>query len=254
MCYWIGTNNTKKGMSDFVENNPMWNSEIILKLKAFNFQEQYVAIGKGKPNLTVIANSNDGPAPKNMEWTLPYEYTDKEGKHIKRELLNSTCEQVFFQHKDQIFTKRCLVPIQGYFEFYHFGGKTYPHFLRPTDNSIFLAGGIWDQYLDEKTGELKDTFSIITTPPNSTTEKLHNNPKAPNGPRMLLLLEKYSALDYLNPDLKTNEIKEFFKPYEASKMKSYPVIQFLKKENLELLGTERVTEPVAYSELSPGLF
>lgn len=254
MCYWIGTNNTKKGMSDFVENNEMWDRETVRKIKSFNFIDQYVAIGKSKPQITVIINDSNGLEPKNMEWTLPYEYTDKDGKNVKRELLNSTCERVFYQHKDQIFTKRCLIPIQGYFEFYHLNGKTYPHYLRPSDNSIFLAGGIWEKYFDEKSGEQKDTFSIITTPPNTTTQKLHNNPKAPNGPRMLLLLEKDSSLDFLNPNLKTNEIKEFFKPYDPSKMKSYPVLQFLKKENVGYFGTERIIEPFTYAELAPKLF
>jgi len=214
------------------------------------FKEYYVAIGKGKPTLSVIVKDEQKLKFKNMQWTLPYSYFDKKsGKTVMRELLNSTCERVFFQHKDVIFKQRCIIPIDGYYEYYHFNKETYPYFIQPKNNDIFFAGGIFTSKVDEQTGEIKDSFSIITTPPNPLTEKIHNNPDAPNGSRMLLLVKEEEAMDYLNENLGTEDIKRFFHPYDATEMQAHTVLRFQRKENSQFLNTEKVQEYFEYPEL-----
>ena len=216
---------------------------------SFQPKEYYVAIGKGNPELTVLTRENKQLVFKNIAWGLKWSYTNREGKTTHRELLNSTCEKVFWQHKDIIYQNRCVVPIDGYYEFYHFQGDKYPHFLYPKGTGLFYAGGIWDTSVNKDTGEVSETLSIITTPPNAITGKLHNNPKAPNGPRMLLLIHPDKVLDFLDPELRQNEIKSYFQPFEETKMQYHPVVKFLKKENSEYLDSPRVQEQFIYPEL-----
>lgn len=258
MCYWVGSKKVRDELLRRFQENP---DDEIAQLYYHTFmapendntgfvpKEYYVAIGKGKPELTVLTRENQQLKFKNITWGLKWSYTDKSNKTISRELLNSTCEKVFWQHKDIIYQNRCVVPIDGYYEFYHFQGDTYPYFLHPKDSALFYAGGIWTADVDKETGEVSETLSIITTPPNPVTRKLHNNPKAPNGPRMLCLIEEDKVLDYLNPGLNQNEIKSFFDPYKESRMQYHPVVKFLKRENNEYINSPKVQESFEYPEL-----
>jgi len=204
MCYWVGTKKVREEMEKRVKAGPQDEIatlfyEAFIAKSDLEFKEHYVAIGKGKPELTALIKDEGKLQFRNMQWTLLYSYFDKKtNATVTRELLNSTCERVFFQHKDLIYNQRCIVPIDGYFEYYHFNGETYPHYIYPAKNGVFYAGGIHERRLNQETGEVSDTVSIITTPPNPMVAKIHNNPKAPNGSRMLLLIEQEKALDYLN--------------------------------------------------------
>lgn len=254
MCYWVGTRKVREELLRRYSKGPQ--DEIAqLFYDTFNIknhielQEHYVAIGKGKPKLTTLVNEN-GLQFRNMQWTLPYTYFDKKtNKDITRELLNSTCERVFYQHKDVIFNQRCIVPIDGYYEYYHQGKETFPYFIYPKDGGILYAGGIWTQQVNQESGEIKELFSIITTPPNELTAKIHNNPDAPNGSRMLLLLPEDVIFDYLNPKLTTEELKKILIPHDANVLKAHPVIRFQRKENTQFVNTGKVQEYFEYPEL-----
>jgi len=256
MCYWVGTKKVRQEMLRRLEQDPedeisqLYYKYITAEATPFPLQEHFVAIGKAKPQLTAIIKKNESLQLQNMQWTMPYEYTDsKSQKQVKRELLNSSCERIFFQHKDSIFNQRCLIAIDGYYEFFHYKKEKYPYYIYPANDGVFYAGGIWKSITDESTGEIKETLSIITTPANNLTRKLHNNPDAPNGPRMLLLIPEKLAIDFLDAGLNSNHIKEFFKPFDENNMKAHTVIQFLRKENLEFINTPNVQELYEYEEL-----
>ena len=256
MCYWVGTKNVREALLKKKNEKPedeiaqLFYRSFVENGGRMEFMEHYVAIGKAKPLISVIVNSEKQLNFRNLEWGLQWSFTNnKTGKEYSRELLNSTAEKVFFQHRDIIYKKRCLIPIDGYFEYYHLNGEVFPHFIYPSEKELFYAGGIWDSHVDEDTGEVSETFSIITTPPNELAAKLHNNPKAPNGSRMLLLIPEEKTGTYLDADLDTNQVKELLNPFPANEMKAHPVMRFQRKENEAFTNTEKVREPFHYPEL-----
>ncbi len=255
MCYWVGTKKVREEMLQRLQKDP--DDEIAqLFYKTFvgqadlRFMEYYVAIGKAKPTLSVMMyTAEKGLHYRNIQWGLDWRYTDKRtGKTYARELINSTCEKVFFIHREIIFSQRCVIPLDGYYEFFHFSGQVYPHFLYPAEG-LFYAAGVWQETVDTETGELTTGFSIITTPPNALAEKLHNNPKAPNGSRMLLILPQEKVMDYLNPEATKEELQSLFVPYPGQNMEAYPTVRFLKKEFSHRLNTKDVRQRVDYPEL-----
>ena len=255
MCYWVGTKKVREEMLRRLQQDP--NDEIAqLFYKTFvgkaelPFKEYYVAIGKGRPEISVLMHDKEkGLQFSNMIWGLPWSYTNpKTGKSYSREMINSTCEKIFFVHRDVVFTRRCVIPLDGYYEFFHFSNEVYPHFMKPKEGLFFVAG-VWDESVDKETGEVTANFSIITTPPNPLAEKLHNNPKAPNGPRMLLILPNEKVLDYLDPNASKEDLTRLFVPYDESLMEAYPTVRFLRKEFTARIGTEEVRKKVDYPEL-----
>jgi putative SOS response-associated peptidase YedK len=261
MCYWVGSRKVREVMLKKLEKNPqdeiaqLFYNTFIEPPKPENklqLMEHPVAIGKAKPTLTALLKTNECLVFENLIWTLNWNYWDSKLKMEKQgiPLLNSRSENVFWQHNDLIFTKRCIIPVDGYWEFYHFKGNTYPYFIYPANGGLFYLGGIYNEYADAKTGDVTKGFSIITTPPNGVTVKLHNNPKAHNGARMLLILDDEKAISFLDTKLTKNEIESnFFKIYDASKMKFHSTLSFLKKENMAFLESGKVQEPFEYPEL-----
>lgn len=258
MCYWVGSRKVREALYKQFQENP--DDEIAqLYYQNFlasaapppvNYQEHWVAVGKSHPQLTVITRENGVFRFRNIIWGLEWSYYNPStGKEYSRKLLNSTCEKVFWQHKNIIYSRRCIIPADGYFEFYHFKGNTYPHFLHPKNYPAFFLGGIWDSVVNSETGEVKETLSIITTPPNELTRFLHNNPDAPNGPRMLLILEPGKVTEFLRENLRQNEIASYFKPFPAEEMAYHPTVRFLKREYAHLINTPSVQEPFYYPEL-----
>jgi putative SOS response-associated peptidase YedK len=210
-----------------------------------------VAIGKAKPVLSVLVKDDEGRlAFRNMQWGINWQYTDeKTGKTQAYELINSTTEKVFFVHKEQIFKQRCLIPIDGYWEFFHFSGQVYPYFLHPVEEGVFYAAGVCSKQVDTETGEVISAFSILTIPPNELARKLHNNPRSPNGSRMLLLLPKDQVNDYLNPSAGKEDLKKLFRPLPHQQMDAYPTPRFLKREFADKLDSPAVRERIDYPEL-----
>ena len=137
--------------------------------------------------------------------------------------MNAKGESLFERKifKDVIQNKRCLVLCSGFFEWRHkkTEGKKktekYPFYVTLKNNEMFVFGGVWDSFTDYETGEIYNTFSIITTEANDIMEIVHNSKK-----RMPLIIDPDKAMDWLKPDLSINEIKTFIKPFDTKQMKA----------------------------------
>lgn len=66
--------------------------------------------------------------------------------------------------------RRCLVPVNGYYEFEHAGKLRYPHLFSVKGQAAFALAGIWE-VADEQTPE---TVAVVTTEPNALAAKVHD--------------------------------------------------------------------------------
>lgn len=94
-----------------------------------------------------------------------------------------------------------IIPVSGFYEWRHFKKKTYPYFIHPEDLSFFQLAGIWEEWTDKETGEIKRTCSIITTAENPLMEQIHNTKK-----RMPLILDQEAAIKWVYSELTKEEI------------------------------------------------
>ena len=66
--------------------------------------------------------------------------------------------------------------------------------------------GIFNPWMDQSTGEMVNSFSILTTAANSLMEKIHNKKK-----RMPVILPEDLASNWIQADLSINEIASLAK-------------------------------------------
>ena len=150
----------------------------------------------------VLCFTNEYPLKaQTLNWGLiPYwVHNNNTANKIIKQTLNARVESIFDKKsfKKSALEKRCLIYIDGYFEYFHFKAKTYPHFIYIKNLEPMILAGLWDNYTDTKTNRIIKTFTVVTTKANTKLEKIHNNPKR-NEARMPIILTPENQDYWLN--------------------------------------------------------
>jgi len=116
-----------------------------------------------------------------------------------------------------IRSQRCLVIADSFIE--STGKKelkkSYNVYLKEYVNPIAFAG-IWDTWQNKETGEIHDTFAIITTRPNQLMLKIPHE-------RMPVILKPSMFSRYLNTRSPLSDITAMLEPYPAKEMNAYEI-------------------------------
>lgn len=194
--------------------------------KILKEQEQYRVNAFNFPDCPIVTAEQEL---QNFRWGLiPFWVKDeKQADEIKRVTLNARANTIFQKpsFREPIRSKRCLVPSTGYFEWRHEGDRKIPYYIYLKDESIFSMAGIYDEWLEKKTGEIIKTFSIITTEANPLTDYIHNTKH-----RMPAILNQEDEEKWLDPKLEKSDIEQLLLPFPADLMDAYVIDRdFLKK-------------------------
>lgn len=173
------------------------------------------------PLMPVITNENPSEAVL-MDWGLiPFWTKDNETAQQNKQLaLNARSETIFEKSmfKDGILSQRCLVIIDGFFEWRHFNNQSYPYYIRLVDHQPFALAGIWDKWRNPDTSIESRTFSVITAEANPLMAQIHNTKK-----RMPVILSRENEKKWIDNNLKKTDIESLLKPYNEDDMEAYPV-------------------------------
>ena len=131
--------------------------------------------------------------------------------------------------------RRCLVPADGFYEWQPTGGKAkQPYLIQMLDHAPFAFAGLWESWQDKATGEVIQSCTIITCPPNTLTAPIHNRMPA------ILAREDYAA--WLGEEAASPErLKAMLKPFDAAAMEAVAIstkVNSVKNDGPELV--ERV--------------
>lgn len=171
----------------------------------------------------------------------PTKSDDKESAEIKFMTANAKAETIFEKklYKEAILNKRCIIALDGFYEWRHVLGKKFPHYIYSRIEPVFYIGGIYNEFKNPDTGEVKNTVSMITTDANPMMAEIHNMKK-----RMPFILPTEKIMEWINPGLSQEEIMKLMKPYDENLMAFHTVG---KKPNPI---SEESIQPVIYPELT----
>jgi len=160
-------------------------------------------------------------------WTKSREDAEK----LRTKTYNARSETVFDlpSFRTPIMKRRCLIPSTGYYEYHHLDKKnTQPYYLFIKEDMIFSIAGIWDSWTDSVTGEIINTFAILTRPANELAGFIHNGGNNPE--RMPVILSKEDEKLWIDPALTKEQIKEILeKPIPNEWMKAYKISNDFRK-------------------------
>ncbi len=131
---------------------------------------------------------------EHFHWGLIPKWAKDE--NIRKYTVNARIETIGQKpsFKDNV-NNRCLIIADGFYEWQWLdvkGRKKQKFEIGLPNNDLFVFAGLWSEWIDNLSGELKKTYTIITTEAKGIMEKIHNTKK-----RMPIILSKNNEKDWL---------------------------------------------------------
>ena len=135
---------------------------------------------------------------------------------IGSSMINARIETIIEKntYKSVVQKKRCLVPLDGFYEWKKAGKSKVPFRIQVKDQEIFTCAGMWDIWRSAN-GEEIHSFTIITLPANEFMMQIHD--------RMPAILLPDLEKDWLQNDVNVNNIHDLLVEYPSDQMKMYPI-------------------------------
>lgn len=169
---------------------------------------------------------------------------ESQAEELQNKTLNAVGETVFEKPSFRSITKkRGLLAVNGFYEWRDFNKKKYPYLIQSNQEKIWSLGCVYENWVNKDTGEVMNTFSVITTAANPLMEKIHNLKK-----RMPLIISARDESAWINPTLSNEEVSALIKPYPEAEMKAFTVSNALNRVVQER-NLPELTVEVAYPEL-----
>src|SRR6185436_1060716 len=175
-----------------------------------------------------------------------------EAVKISNSTINARAETMFEKpaFREPARNRRCLVITDGFFEHHHKGGKTFPYHVKFKNDQPMTLAGLWDEWSDHTSGIVRRTYTVVTTAANPLMARIHNNPKASEGPRMPLILPKNVENDWLKPINSSADeqlLNHIIKSYNENELDAYTVRRLRGKEAIG--NVPEAVKPYNYPEL-----
>ena len=166
-------------------------------------------------------------------------YIASYAKNKKTIHVNARNESIFEKNtfRDSFKTKRCIVPINGYYEWL----DKVPFFIHSKNNDYFALAAIWNEYYDEKSNQNIVNIALITCEPNDKIKNIHH--------RMPVILDKKDYNTWLNSS-DINVLNNLFKIYSSHKMTYYTVSTSVNKVKFNNFSCIKKQKTLLYGQQS----
>jgi putative SOS response-associated peptidase YedK len=160
------------------------------------------------PKTPIITNKN----PESIEhynWGLIPSWAKDD--QIKAMTLNARIETVTDKpsFKD-VINQRCLIIATGFYEWQWLdakGNHKVKYQIGIENDALFSFAGLYSHWTDTHTGEIKNTYTMLTTAANPLMAEIHNHKK-----RMPIILQQEDEHRWLD----NAPMQDFAYPYEAA--------------------------------------
>ena len=156
--------------------------------------------------------------------------------------INARSETVFQKSsfKEAYKHRRCLIPINGYFEWKKDAmNKNKPHFIVSASGDYFVFAGIYESWYDNIQGKTILSCALLTTEPNEKIAVIHD--------RMPVILEPHQWELWLDNRSNYSELNTLFTAFSSDKIKYFPVselVNSVKNNGIECITKNRKIEPI----------
>ncbi len=151
-------------------------------------------------------------------------------------------EKPMFQ--ESIRDRRCLVVADAFIEGPQISGLDRPFLIYKKDKRRpFAMAGIWDEWLDTKTGEYIRSFAILTTVSNPLLQKIKHH-------RSPVILDRETESTWLDPKSSEEDISALLHPFNSMEFNGYPISPIIKSPTAKEMNLLMPTGPRLYKNHS----
>jgi putative SOS response-associated peptidase YedK len=149
-----------------------------------------------------------GPELTNLKWGLIPSWAKDQSIGPRLIIARSESVQEKPSFRSAFRYRRCLIPANGFYEWQALPNGKQPHYITVHNVGIIAFAGLWERWKDKATGEVIDSFTIITCEANELIGKVHE--------RMPVILKEADYQTWLTGTAK--EAKAMMQPYPADEM------------------------------------
>jgi putative SOS response-associated peptidase YedK len=208
----------------------------------YRYEPSYYYHAFGLPEIPAICSGNQSTVTM-LRWGLIPEWvkTEEEAKTIRFKTFNARSESVMTKpsFSASFTSKRCIIPVKGFFEWQHVGEKKIPWYIYLPDDRIMSLAGIYSDWQNRSTGVVESTFSIITTDANELMAEIHNS-----GKRMPAILKPGDENKWIDTSISPGEAITLLNPC-TEELKAH-TIGPLVNNRAENRNTPEVIRPFSY--------
>jgi len=187
-------------------------------------------------------------------WLTPYWAKDAGTRYA---MFNARSESVERSRafREPFRKRRCVVPVSGFYEWAKPAanasvrsaaegegkpGRKLPYYIRPQQNQLpgMLLAGIWDRWRDPDSGEVLESFAILTTDAAAGLEFVHHRQPA--------MLDMAGAKRWLDPAAEPAALKALLGAGVPVPLEALPVSTYVNNaRNKDARCIEPIGKPVA---------
>jgi putative SOS response-associated peptidase YedK len=136
--------------------------------------------------------------------------------------------------------RRCLLPVDGYYEWESRPGGKQPVYYSMRDGDLFCLAGLWETWtppeqtdkpelpglgLDQAEAGTLYTFTVVTTTPNRLAKRVHD--------RMPVIVHPADYDNWLLPESKAADLKRLLRPFDDEPMQEHYVTPLMNNPRFE---------------------
>lgn len=215
MCFTVNVNIVRDELEERYGTAPDISSD---------YRPSYYYHAFSFPELPVIFRDagGDGNSSSLMRWGLVPGYTASESDALKiREMtLNARAETLEEKpsFRSSFPSRRCLVPVNGFFEWQHSGKTKIPWYIFHPAESVISLGALYDRWSNDGGRSYMESFTIITTPANRLLSEIHNTKK-----RMPLIISRNQEDKWISPLSAPSLIREMMASYPDNILSAHTI-------------------------------
>lgn len=155
--------------------------------------------------------------------------------------INARSETLFEKKsfRESFKSKRCLVIVNGFYEWEKRDKEKIPYFVKPVNTDYFALAGLWDEWYDVSTGEKILSVALITTQPNEKIIKIHD--------RMPVVLDKKFWKSWLDDTTSLEDLNKLFLSYPNEKIcidEVSPLVNQVSNDSIECIKINHKSKPI----------
>lgn len=187
----------------------------------------------------VVVERDDRRALTAYRWGLIPHWA--EDARIASRTFNARAESVASMpaFRDSFRRKRCLVPVDAFYEWRREDGVRQPYRIFRRDGMPLALAGLWAGWKDPATDIVRRTFTIVTTRPNAVVAELHD--------RMPVVVPEHAWATWLDPrPADPGELRALLEPSDEVELAIAPasrLVNDVRNDGPELLVASEPGDP-----------
>jgi putative SOS response-associated peptidase YedK len=207
------------------------------------YRPSYYYHAFGLPSLPAVCSSEPSEI-RLLKWGLIPSWTKSvdQANIIRYKTFNARSESIDTKpsFSSAFATKRCIIPVKGFFEWQHVGNEKIPWYIYQFENEVLSIAGIYDDWIENNTGEVFSTFSIVTTEANDLMAGIHNS-----GKRMPVILNNSSETRWLDISVSKQDALGLLTPCPSDTLKAHTISPLINSRSSDR-NTPELIQPYNY--------